>query len=70
MGPELRGKLIRFMFLLCGPFIIYFLWPSGSFPAYLIISWLGIIVISTIYILVALIKIRLKKTNNQDSQGE
>ncbi|MDD2750159.1 hypothetical protein [Acidithiobacillus sp.] len=63
MAAKPRNRLISFVLLLCGPFIIYFLWPSGSLPVYVIICWSLIIMLLMLRILFGLIKIWIDKVN-------
>jgi len=63
MADNPRNRLISFVLLLCGAFIIYFLWPSGSLPAYVIICWVAIIVLLMLRIIFGLIKIWINRIN-------
>jgi hypothetical protein len=60
------NRLISLMLILCGPFIIYFLWPTGSLVAYFIVCFFGMIVVWAIYFLIVLVKMRFTKTNNNN----
>lgn len=62
---------LRIILMLCGAFLIYFLWPVGSLPEYLIVYYFGLIVMLSIYIIVYFLKALFTKIKKDKkySQG-